>query len=259
MRELTADTIIRVRRPRPEPRKRELTGDTRIRLDQIKELKPFYIIYFTKPLIEDIRPDNSYSPDGTKQKHGDHWDYVPADQRANAETDVEGRPFETTSTGSMFFGEITQEMAEKMGTNVAAPIKLSEGNLDYGKKHIEKFHWHELMPYYEDVNEFVEDVAQHFTAIYQGEQEKDKNGKVIRNTFILAKRYQNGTIYIELYEKDGSPYYSVNSGGYWPAPRPPKVKKNKNGNKEEKQKNEMVWCRPAPRPYKKAAIKTRSL
>ncbi|MBO6100109.1 MAG: hypothetical protein J6P07_02090 [Spirochaetaceae bacterium] len=39
MRELTADTIIRVRRPRPEPRKRELTGDTRIRLSQIADLK----------------------------------------------------------------------------------------------------------------------------------------------------------------------------------------------------------------------------
>ena len=39
MRELTADTIIRVRRPRPEPRKRELTGDTRIRLSQIVDLK----------------------------------------------------------------------------------------------------------------------------------------------------------------------------------------------------------------------------
>lgn len=38
MRELTADTIIRVRRPRPELRKRELTGDTRIRLSQIKDL-----------------------------------------------------------------------------------------------------------------------------------------------------------------------------------------------------------------------------
>ncbi|MBO7612926.1 MAG: hypothetical protein J6S81_03815 [Treponema sp.] len=39
MRELTADTIIRVRAPRPEPRKRELTGDTRIRLSQIVDLK----------------------------------------------------------------------------------------------------------------------------------------------------------------------------------------------------------------------------
>ena len=38
MRELTGDTIIRVRRPRPEPRKRELTGDTRVRLSQIKGL-----------------------------------------------------------------------------------------------------------------------------------------------------------------------------------------------------------------------------
>lgn len=39
MRELTAETIIRVRRPCPEPRKRELSGDTRIRLSQIKDLR----------------------------------------------------------------------------------------------------------------------------------------------------------------------------------------------------------------------------
>lgn len=39
MRELTGDTIIRVRRSRPEPRKREITGDTKIRLSQIKDLK----------------------------------------------------------------------------------------------------------------------------------------------------------------------------------------------------------------------------
>lgn len=39
MRELTGDTIIRIRRSRPEPRKRELTGDTRIRLSQIKDLR----------------------------------------------------------------------------------------------------------------------------------------------------------------------------------------------------------------------------
>lgn len=39
MRELTADTIIRVRRPLPLPRKRELTGETKIRLSQIKGLR----------------------------------------------------------------------------------------------------------------------------------------------------------------------------------------------------------------------------
>lgn len=49
MRELTGSTIIRVRRPRPEPRKRELTGDTRIRLSQIKDLREW---------VEDYRHAN---------------------------------------------------------------------------------------------------------------------------------------------------------------------------------------------------------
>lgn len=38
MRVLTSDTIIRVRKPLPLPRKRELTGETRIRLSQIVDL-----------------------------------------------------------------------------------------------------------------------------------------------------------------------------------------------------------------------------
>ncbi len=39
MRQLTAETRIRVRAPLPLPHKRELTGETRIRLSQIKDLK----------------------------------------------------------------------------------------------------------------------------------------------------------------------------------------------------------------------------
>ena len=39
MRQLTAETRIRVRASLPLPRKRELTGETRIRLSQIKDLK----------------------------------------------------------------------------------------------------------------------------------------------------------------------------------------------------------------------------
>ena len=39
MRQLTAETRIRVRPSLPLPRKRELTGDTRIRLSQIVDLK----------------------------------------------------------------------------------------------------------------------------------------------------------------------------------------------------------------------------
>ena len=39
MRELTADTRIRVRAPRKAPARKPLTGDTRIKLSQIKDLK----------------------------------------------------------------------------------------------------------------------------------------------------------------------------------------------------------------------------
>ena len=42
MRELSGSTIIRVKRPLPLPRKRKLTGETRIRLSQIKVLSDWY-------------------------------------------------------------------------------------------------------------------------------------------------------------------------------------------------------------------------
>lgn len=51
---LTGDTRIRVRRPRPLPRKRELTGDTRIRLSQIVDLLTWRLTRDKKDQIEKV-------------------------------------------------------------------------------------------------------------------------------------------------------------------------------------------------------------
>ena len=59
MRELTAETIIRVKAPLPLPRKRELTGETRIRLSQIVDLKD---------LVLEMAQDEA-APEGTVH----HW------------------------------------------------------------------------------------------------------------------------------------------------------------------------------------------
>lgn len=66
MRVLTADTIIRVRSSRPTPAKRELTGDTRIRLSQIVDLKTWR---------------NKYTKDTDKPGTVKHWSSDDKDHR----------------------------------------------------------------------------------------------------------------------------------------------------------------------------------
>ncbi|MBO7612622.1 MAG: hypothetical protein J6S81_02225 [Treponema sp.] len=79
MRKLTADTIIRVRRPQSEPRKRELTGDTRIRLSQIKDFLTWRKNTADTQGVES--PDGAKSPNGEKKKVGGEWVYVPVSER----------------------------------------------------------------------------------------------------------------------------------------------------------------------------------
>lgn len=69
MRELTADTIIRVRRPRPE-----LTGDTRIRLSQIKDLadwvedRKYQVGEISQKTGLQKQPDGSWKEPNLKQR-----------------------------------------------------------------------------------------------------------------------------------------------------------------------------------------------
>lgn len=140
--------------------------------------------------------------------------------------DDKGHEFETTSGGSLNFGNVTQEMADAMGTGVAAPIRFSSGDNDYGKKHLDEWHLTDIQAYgYDTSNDFVEDIAKNFDEIYQGKQEKDENGDVTRNTFILTIRKSNALLYIELKKADDEDYYSVGSGGIIDKRRYKKTKK----------------------------------
>lgn len=148
--------------------------------------------------------------------------------------DAEGHPFETTSSGDLNFGEVTQEMADKIGTGVAAPIRYSSGTNDYGKKHLEEWHLDDIHAYgYDSSNDFVEDIAQNFDEIYQGNQEKDEAGNITRNTFILTIKKSNAILYIELKKAEDEDYYSVNSGGII----------DKRRYRKTKEKNR-IWNRP---------------
>lgn len=64
MRELTGHTIIKVRMPQTNPRRRELTGETRIRLSQIKGLKEF------------IQDKHSGDPIGTTRTWKDGLEHI---------------------------------------------------------------------------------------------------------------------------------------------------------------------------------------
>ena len=128
--------------------------------------------------------------------------------------DAEGNAFELTSSGKIDFGYITKQMAAAMGTNKAAPIRYSSGNLWYGKKHLEENHGDDILGYFETSNDFVEAIAANFDEIYQGSQEIDEQGNIKRNTFILTiGNAKKGILYIELYKNADDDYYSVNSGG----------------------------------------------
>lgn len=73
MRLLTADTIIKVKQPLPLPRQRELTGETIIRLNQVKDLKEW---------VEDKHSnykigETAQWKDGLHQKTAHGWIKVP--------------------------------------------------------------------------------------------------------------------------------------------------------------------------------------
>lgn len=172
-------------------------------------------------------------------KKGGDWRVVPEGKEKSKRTedpkvDDKGYPFEKTSDGDMNFGEVTQEMADAMGTGVAAPIRYSSGNYDYGKKHLEEDHLYDIEAYgFKTSNDFVEYVAQNFDEIYQGNQETDETGNVTRNTFVLTIHKSNMILYIELRKTNDEDYYSVGSGGIVNTKRYSKTK--------EKNK---IWNRP---------------
>ena len=81
MRQLTADTIIRVKAPLPLPRKRELTGDTRIRLFQIKDLATWTKDKHSNYKIGEV----AQWKDGMHKKTAHGWVKVPEERDRNQE------------------------------------------------------------------------------------------------------------------------------------------------------------------------------
>lgn len=163
-----------------------------------------------------------------------HLQKVAPNEWREPKFDAKGNHFELTSSGDVNFGEVTQEMADAMGTKVPAPIRYSSGDTEYGKKHLDEWHLQDLYAYgYDNSNDFVEDIAKNFDEIYQGKQEKDAQGNIKRNTFILTIKKSKAILYIELYKANGENYYSVNSGGI--------VGKNRYKKTKE---NNRLWNRP---------------
>ena len=78
--------------------------------------------------------------------------------------DENGSPFVLNSKGSIDFGYITEEM-----NLPPAPIRIAEGDDNYGLAHIELRHGTQLRDNgFKSAHEFVEYVSTHFESIKQG-------------------------------------------------------------------------------------------
>ena len=112
--------------------------------------------------------------------------------------DENGSPFVLNSKGSIDFGYITEEM-----NLPPAPIRIAEGNDNYGLTHIELRHGSQLRENgFISAHEFVEFVSMHFESIRQG----------IGDTFLLeVQNEHNDTLFIKMIKDLG--YWKVISGG----------------------------------------------
>ena len=112
--------------------------------------------------------------------------------------DENGSPFVLNSKGSIDFGYITEEM-----NLTPAPIRVAEGNEDYGLAHIELRHGEQLRNNgFRSAYDFVEFVTTCFDSIKQGHDD----------TFLIeAHNEHNDTLFIKLVRDMG--YWKVISGG----------------------------------------------
>jgi hypothetical protein len=118
--------------------------------------------------------------------------------------------FVLTSNGSKDFGEISPEIARKIRRQ-AGKIRLRVGEEtgnsgDYGEKHIERMErMQELRSNgYENARDFVQDVAQSYTAIYLGE-----GGRL---TLYKKVDKKGGSLFVELMPSLEDDFYDVKTG-----------------------------------------------
>ena len=112
--------------------------------------------------------------------------------------DENGSPFVLNSKGSIDFGYITEEM------NLSpAPIRIAEGNDNYGLSHIELRHGSQLRDNgFSSAYDFVEYVSENFESIREG----------IGDTFLLEVHNEhNDTLFVKLVKDLG--YWKIISGG----------------------------------------------
>jgi hypothetical protein len=118
--------------------------------------------------------------------------------------------FVLTRNGSKDFGEISAEIAQTIRRQ-AGKIRLRVGEEsgnsgDYGEKHIERMErMQELRSNgYKNARDFVQDVAQNYTAIYPGE----------RGRLIIYKKVdkKGGSLFVELMPSLEGDFYDVKTG-----------------------------------------------
>ena len=121
MRELTADTRIRVRRPRKAPARKPLTGDTRIRLSQIKDLLTWRRNTADTQGVES--PDGAKSPKGDKQKVGGKWEYIPVSERGAGGANQQREYSADYQENKKKLTKISEETRKKLSKNEVKAIK----------------------------------------------------------------------------------------------------------------------------------------
>ena len=198
-------------------------------LSKVDKKKPSGSDYETASLFKAAKAQWQQAREAAQAK-ADYWqaveDSVKAAQETNTEVQTEvsndvkvsdeldnyGNPFVLNSNGNVNFGIINKEQAEKIGSDVAAPIRLPRGDSDYGHEHMQK-HLEQLRQNgYNSVEEFVEDVSNNYDEIRQGNLYTDPNTGESSETFLLVKQGEKGDVlYVDL-SPDGA-YYKVNSGG----------------------------------------------
>ncbi|WP_027184822.1 PLxRFG domain-containing protein [Desulfovibrio inopinatus] len=74
--------------------------------------------------------------------------------------------------GGIDFGHVTDDMAQAMGSR-PGPIRLQNGNVDFGALHIIERHKYELQRHgYNDPSEYVSFITKHFDAVFQGNTQR---------------------------------------------------------------------------------------
>ena len=118
--------------------------------------------------------------------------------------------FVLTRNGSKDFGEIPVEIARQIRRQ-AGKIRLRVGEEagnsgDYGEKHIERLErMQELRSNgYENARDFVQDVAQNYSAIYPGERG--------RLTIYKKVDKKGGSLFVELMPSLEGDFYDVKTG-----------------------------------------------